>query len=47
MSLDAKFRWKKDIEKKRDELYIKFRKMYWCLGRNSEMAIHNELISYK
>jgi hypothetical protein len=28
MTLDAKLRWKKHIKKKRDELNIKFRKMY-------------------
>jgi hypothetical protein len=33
MTLDTKLRWKEDIKKKRDELNIKFRKMYWLLGR--------------
>jgi hypothetical protein len=31
MTLDAKLRWKKHIENKRDELNIKFRKIYCCL----------------
>jgi hypothetical protein len=31
MTLDAKLRWKEHIRKKRDELNIKFRKMYWLL----------------
>jgi hypothetical protein len=44
MNLDAKLRWKEHIKKKRDELNIKFRKMYWLLGRNSELSIHNEII---
>jgi hypothetical protein len=35
------------LRKKRDELNIKFRKMYWLLGRNSELSIHNKLILYK
>jgi hypothetical protein len=35
------------IRKKHDELDIKFRKMYWLLGRNSELSIHNKLILYK
>jgi uncharacterized protein YeeX (DUF496 family) len=34
-------------KKKRDELNIKFRKMYWLLGRNSELSVHNKLILYK
>jgi hypothetical protein len=47
MNLDAKLRWKEHIKKKRDELNIKFRKMYWLLGRNSELSIHNKLLLYK
>jgi hypothetical protein len=40
-------RWKEHIKKKRDELNIKFRKMYWLLGRNSEQSVHNKLTLYK
>jgi hypothetical protein len=40
-------RWKEYIKKKRDELNIKFRKMYWLLGRNSELSVHNKLTLYK
>jgi hypothetical protein len=47
MTLDAKLRWKEHIKKKRDELNIKFRKLYWLLGRNSELSIHNKIILYK
>jgi hypothetical protein len=47
MNLHAKLRWKEHIKKRRDELNIKFRKMYWLLGRNSEMSIHNKIILYK
>jgi hypothetical protein len=47
MTLDAKLRWKGNIKKKRDELNIKFRKMYWLLGRNSELSVHNKLTFYK
>jgi hypothetical protein len=42
MTLDAKLPWKEHIKKKRDELKIKFSKMYWLLGRNSELSIHNK-----
>jgi hypothetical protein len=35
------------LRKKRDELNIKFRKMYWLLGRNSELSIHNKIMLYK
>jgi hypothetical protein len=47
MTLDAKLRWNEDIKNKRDELNIKFRKMYWLLGRNSELSVHNKLTLYK
>jgi hypothetical protein len=47
MTLDTKLRWKEHIKMKRDELNIKFRKMYWLLGRNSELSIYNKLILYQ
>jgi hypothetical protein len=47
MTLDSKLRRKEHIKKKRDELNIKFRKMYWLLGRNSELSIHNKIILSK
>jgi hypothetical protein len=47
MTLDDKLRWKAHIKKKRDELNIKFRKMYCLLGRNSEQSVHNKLTLYK
>jgi hypothetical protein len=47
MTLDAKLRCKEHIKKKRNELNIKFRKMYWLLGHNSELSIHNKIILYK
>ena len=33
MTLDTKLRWKVHIKKKQEELQLKFRKMYWLLGR--------------
>jgi hypothetical protein len=47
MNLNAKLRWREHIKKKRDELNIKFRKMYWLLGCNSELSIHNKIILYE
>jgi hypothetical protein len=47
MSLNFYERWKEHIKEKRDELNIKFRKMYWLLGRNSELSVHNKLTLYK
>lgn len=47
MTLDAKLRWKEHVIKKRDQLNIKFKKMYWLLGRYSELSLHNKLLIYK
>jgi hypothetical protein len=44
MTLDTKLRWKEHIKMKCDELNIKFRKIYWLLGCNSELSIYNKLI---
>jgi hypothetical protein len=46
MILDAKLRWKENINETSVELNIKFRKMYLLLGRNSELSVHNKLILY-
>jgi hypothetical protein len=47
MTLDAKLWWKEHIKKKRDELNIRFRKMNWMLGCNSELSIRNKIILHK
>lgn len=46
MTLDAKLRWKEHVKKKRNELNIKLRKMYWLIGRRSTMNIGNKLLLY-
>jgi hypothetical protein len=47
MMLDAKLRWKVHVKKKREELGLKYRKMYWLLGRRSTLSLHNKLMLYK
>jgi hypothetical protein len=47
MTLDARLRWKEHIKKKKAELNFKFRKMYWLLGRHSELSIQNKLLLYQ
>jgi hypothetical protein len=47
MILDTKLRWKEHIKEKLDELDIKFRKMYWLLGCNSELSVHNKIMLHK
>lgn len=47
ITLDAKLRWKAHVKKKREELGIKYRKLYWLIGRNSTLSLHNKLMIYK
>lgn len=47
MNLDAKLKWKVHVKKKTEELQLKYRKMYWLIGRNSQLSIHNKLMLYK
>lgn len=46
MNLDVKLKWKEHILKKRAELNIKNRKLYWLLGRNSELSVENKILLY-
>lgn len=47
MTLDAQIKWKEHVKKKVEELNIKFRKMHWLMGRNSELNTHNKLLLYR
>lgn len=47
MTLDAKLRWKSHVKKKREQLGMKYRQMYWLIGGNSELSVHNKLLLYK
>lgn len=46
LTLDTKLRWRQHVKNKKDELNIKYRKMNWLLGRNSDLQIHNKLLIY-
>ena len=47
MYLDKRLTWRKHIFTKRKQLGLKFRQMYWLLGRNSRLALDSELLLYK
>jgi hypothetical protein len=47
MTLVAKLRWKAHVKKKREELGLKYKKMYWITRRRSALSIHNKLMLYK
>lgn len=47
MTLDAKLRWKAHVKKKREELGLKYSKMYWLIGRQSTLSTYNKILLYK
>lgn len=46
ITLDARLRWKVHVKKKREELDIRYKKMYWLLGRHSSLSIYNKILLY-
>lgn len=47
MHLDRRLTWHKHIFTKRKQLGIKFTKMYWLIGRKSQLSLENKLLIYK
>jgi hypothetical protein len=47
MTLDAKLRWKVHVKKKWEELGLKYKHVYWLMGRRSALSAHNKLVLYK
>ncbi|CAH2103967.1 unnamed protein product [Euphydryas editha] len=47
MHLDRRLTWKRHIQAKRDEIYHKYRGLYWMLARNSRLSVDNKLLLYK
>jgi len=46
MTLDIKLRIA-HVKKKQEELGLRYKKMYWLIGRNSSLSLHNKLLLYK
>ena len=46
ITLDAKLRWKEHVKKKKAELDLKYRQLYWLIGRNSKLTTYNKLLIY-
>ena len=44
MTVDAKLRWKPHVKKKQEELTLKYRKLYWLMGRYSALSVYNKLM---
>jgi len=42
-----KLTWREHIVKKRKQINLKFKKLYWLLGRKSSLALENKVLGYK
>jgi hypothetical protein len=47
LHLDRRLTWHAHILTKRQQLNIQFKRMYWLLGRKSELSIENKILLYK
>ena len=45
--LDRRLTWKTHIFNKRKQLGLLFQRMYWILGRKSELSLANKVLLYK
>lgn len=46
MNLDVKVKWNEHTKIKLAELRIRYRQIYWLMGRNSRVSIYNKLLLY-
>jgi hypothetical protein len=47
MHLDRKLTWKEHIAKKRKQVKLKVKELYWLIGRKSPLSLDNKLLLYK
>ena len=47
MHLDHKFNWKEHIVKKRKQVALKVKELYWLIGSKSPLSLENKLLLYK
>ena len=45
--LDTKLNWREHITKKRKQMDLRHKELYWLLGRSSPLSINNKLLLYK
>jgi hypothetical protein len=45
--LDNHLTWKEHIGKKRKQINLKIKDMYWLIGRNSKLSLENKILLYK
>lgn len=46
MNLDVKIKWNEHIKIKLAELRIRYRQMYWLMGRQSHVTVYNKILLY-
>lgn len=46
ITLDAKLRWKEHVKIKRKQLDLKYRELYWLIGRQSTLSVYNKILIY-
>jgi hypothetical protein len=47
LNLDRRLTWKAHIQAKRKQLDLIYKKMYWIIGRKSELSLENKILLYK
>jgi transposase len=47
LQLERRMTWKKHIFMKRKQLGLKFRQLYWLIGRKSQLSLENKILIYK
>jgi len=47
LHLDNKLNWKDHITKKRKQMVLQHKELYWLLGRTSHLSVDNKLLLYK
>lgn len=46
MTLDTKLHWKEHVKIKRKQLDLKYKELYWLIGRRSTLSIYNKTLVY-
>jgi hypothetical protein len=47
LHLDTKLIWRHHITKKRKQMDLRYKELYWLLGKSSPLSINNKLLLYK
>jgi len=45
--MDKKLTWREHIVKKIKQIDLKFKQLYWLLGRKSPLSLENKVLVYK